>query len=90
MNRFFAAVVATAITATAAAAQDAPKQTADFTGDCKAFTKQGEVACTASGWCRWTNRKEITLPNGVTFKPEGFCAFKAGHKQAWSAGLGKQ
>lgn len=54
----------------------------DFRGDCTAL-KQSKEACTASGWCRWVEKKPVTLPNGQTFQPAAVCQFKPNHKEAW-------
>lgn len=64
------------------AAQAAKAQ--EFNGDCKVHAASRE-ACVATKWCQFVQRKPITLPDGKTYTPAGYCAFKAGHKQAWQA-----
>lgn len=52
-------------------AQEAPKA-------CTVFADA--AACSTSGWCRWSDRKAVTLPSGQTVQPKGSCAFKPGLK----------
>lgn len=71
----FAAVI-TLVAAGSAWAQE-------FKGDCKPFGEK--AACETTGWCRWTDKKAITLPNGQQFQPKSFCAFKPGFKAGFKA-----
>ncbi len=54
----------------------------EFKGDCKPFADK--AACDTSGWCRWTDRKPVTLPTGQQFQPKGFCGFRPGFKAGWT------
>ena len=79
------AIAALTVLATPAGAQE-------FKGDCKPYADK--PACEASGWCRWTDRKPVTLPTGAQFQPKGFCGFRPGFKAGWketvSAAAAKQ
>lgn len=85
MSKFFATAAALSIgflaLATAASAQD-------FKGKCTDM-KADKAACTASGWCRWTDRKPVLLPNGQNFTPPGYCGFKPGMKAGYQATAAK-
>lgn len=65
-----------------ARAQEAPKT--EFSGKCTDYSKDA-AACDATGWCHQVTRKAITLPDGKTFTPPAYCAFKSGYGQAWKA-----
>lgn len=75
-----AAVISSAILGSAVVA-DANAQ--EFKGTCTEL--KAETICAASGWCRWSNRKPVTLPTGQVIQPAGFCAFKPGFKAAYQA-----
>ena len=68
----------------AARAQEAP---AAFTGECKSYTEA--ASCDATKWCHFVNRKPVTLPDGKTYQPKGYCGFRAGFKAAWKDTQGK-
>jgi hypothetical protein len=76
-----ATLVAALALSTAAHAQD---QT--FHGTCTAL-KTKDV-CTATGWCQWTERKPIALPNGQTVQIPATCGFRSNFKKGWE--LSKQ
>ena len=80
MSRFLASafVITSAFLALAVSAS-----AAEFNGKCTDFKQQAD--CAASGWCRWSVRKPITLPNGQVHTPAGYCAFKSGMKEGYAA-----
>jgi hypothetical protein len=57
------------------------QQAVPFAGTCKGMTEQ---ACKESGWCRWSVRKPVALPNGQTVTPAAYCGFKSGLKAAYA------
>ena len=73
-----ALIAALVFVATGAAAQEA-----QFTGKCTDYRELGKEACVATGWCRWSQRKAVKLPNGTSSAPVGYCAFKRGHKAGY-------
>lgn len=82
MTRFAALAILT-LSVTGASAQE-------FSGACTSYKGSGKDACLATQWCRWVDRKPITLPDGNQFTPAGYCAFKPGHKEAWSQAQAKK
>lgn len=56
----------------------------EFSGKCTDYKAKGKEACVSTQWCRWSERKAITLPNGKVTPASGFCSFKPGLKQEWA------
>lgn len=82
-------VIAAVAPLAAFAAQSAKAQEAKaFSGKCTEYAATKE-ACEATQWCHYVTRKAVTLPDGKTFTPKPYCAFRSGMKQAWNATQGQ-
>lgn len=73
--------IAAGLLAVAAMAQDSKA----FSGRCTDYAKD-RPTCEGTGWCRFTDRKAVTLPDGKTVQPLATCAFKPGLKKVAQQG----